>query len=410
MAADAEGRRRLALRYAEQCIQSLLQDLQPSALLGASMDISASTMFSGMTTAECALDMLSAVTGGRVQHVSACDTDRAARKTLLDTVGHGCLHVDVADYITNTSKAPKVFNMDGRLQGQIQRWMETVHPTKISPWCCRHAAACKMQRSDVVVLGSPCTDWSSYGSGKGLEGDTCVPTLASLRVCREALVVIHENVVQFPHDIFVAGMGDQFRVFTIKTAPADVGFPCVRRPRIYRIAVRKDIELLADPSALFMRLKRFFKLNRTLSLSDCLFSSAVPPLDVKKLTRKQQGYLKLYKKKWQVGVESLFFWLVAIGWLVEAKHGKFTKAKPGVFPAVFHLGDNPANRCVMSNGGQDLSGPAIALAVIYARGAWLSVAGSTTFYACLLLHYFPVFQTALEVLRVACFCRSGERA
>ena len=50
------------------------------------------------------------------------------------------------------------------------------------------------------VAGSPCTDFSSMGLRKGLNGETMVAFLVWIRLILTHLpiIIIHENVVNFP--------------------------------------------------------------------------------------------------------------------------------------------------------------------------------------------------------------------
>ncbi len=50
----------------------------------------------------------------------------------------------------------------------------------------------------VLIAGSPCADWSRAGNQAGLDGPTSACTLAWLKVAPQAMLVIHENVPQFP--------------------------------------------------------------------------------------------------------------------------------------------------------------------------------------------------------------------
>jgi hypothetical protein len=95
---------------------------------------------------------------------------------------------------------------------------------KAFPWCVRHAQRCRLQSADVVILGSPCTDFSSYGKHLGMQGPTIPCTLAAFRRAQGAAMIVHENVTRFPKALFESAFTD-YNIYTIRASPKDVGWP-----------------------------------------------------------------------------------------------------------------------------------------------------------------------------------------
>lgn len=108
---------------------------------------------------------------------------------------------------------------------------------------------------DIDTSGSPCQDWSSAGHRRGLHGPSGPLLLAWIRWHRsqQTALIVHENVVGFDVSIFVRYLGDMYHVTSTVADPADVGWECCRRPRIYVALFHKEkIQLRPDecePSA-----------------------------------------------------------------------------------------------------------------------------------------------------------------
>lgn len=117
-----------------------------------------------------------------------------------------------------------------------------------------------MRAADLLVAGSPCTDFSPSGKRMRLKGPTLKPTLSWFRLARRSKVFVHENVRQFPAAVHRAmlkrnvkkvkkcmkkGLLRTHRMFKFKVATNDTGYGKLnQRDRVYRIGIRHDVEMV----------------------------------------------------------------------------------------------------------------------------------------------------------------------
>ena len=307
------------LREGETCRRSLLAGT-----------FSYGTMFSGMATPEIAIGMICRRAGCTATELSGCDKDRQSQR-ILRAVGcpNACLYADVCD-IAQGRPRDLARHQNGDWPSAVTRFAQSIRLRK-SVLCIKHTRKCPRMAPDVMVLGSPCTDFSSVGSQQGVGGETVWPTLVSFASSRTAPIVIHENVTRFPSELFNAAFKDKYVIYEIRARPCDVGFACIRRPRVYRVAVDRRLKLLASPLDLYKQVTaEFMRQERPMSLADALFDGRnTAPFKKRCLTVKQQKYYRDFKRLWRA-----------------RNRGKLRV--PGR-PAVFHLGDNPLKRCVMSD-------------------------------------------------------------
>ena len=92
----------------------------------------------------------------------------------------------------------------------------------------------------VLVAGSACTDWSSFGSQQHAAGPTVFYLLVLLRMVLETSpdVFLHENVSSFPTELLLDVLQDAYTVEELMTSPVDAAFPIERR-RKYCLCRRK---------------------------------------------------------------------------------------------------------------------------------------------------------------------------
>lgn len=145
-------------------------------------------------------------------------------------------------------------------------------------YCERHQNNCNVPLVDVVGGGTPCTDWSTAGLKKGLDGLTALPTYAWMGLALKSRVAIHENVVGFPNLLEAMGGAAGKKVTKFTVEPAHGGFGKIAsRKRKYRVMVEDSMEPLADPHKVYNHLKACMANDST--VEDILEAST--PEDVK---------------------------------------------------------------------------------------------------------------------------------
>jgi site-specific DNA-cytosine methylase len=96
-------------------------------------------------------------------------------------------------------------------------------------YCSRHGRSCQLPRPALDVSGSPCTPWSSVGHRGGRASPVTCLFLTWCQWARhvQPLVLIHENVVGWDPTTIDECLGDLYDCVTLRTAPADAGFPFI---------------------------------------------------------------------------------------------------------------------------------------------------------------------------------------
>lgn len=90
------------------------------------------------------------------------------------------------------------------------------------------------------VAGSPCVDFSMYGTNQTVFGPTAKCLLVFFRLVLSALpgLVLLENVRQFPDQLVKECIGHLYEVEVLLTCPSQCGLP-MSRPRKYMLCRRK---------------------------------------------------------------------------------------------------------------------------------------------------------------------------
>jgi site-specific DNA-cytosine methylase len=325
----AQERRRSALSYPDTICKVLREgDTFCHSLLA--KKFSYNTMFSGMATPEVAIGMICRRIGCVAAELSSCDKDKQSQQ-ILKAQGHpnACLYADVCDLAQGRPK-DLARHQNGDWPSAVTRFVQNLRLRK-SVQCLKHLRKCENAKADLTVLGSPCTDFSSIGIQQGVGGETAWPTLVSFASSRTSPIVIHENVMRFPSQLFNSAFQDKYAIFEIRARPSDMGFSCIRRPRVYRVAVDRRLKLLASPVDLYNKVSHAVAACERMTLADALHDRG-PPCKLKRLTLKQQGYFKDFVRLWR------------------ARHRGKLRVRGQ--PAVFHLGDNPLQRRVCSDHAQ----------------------------------------------------------
>ena len=211
-----------------------------------SRERSISTHFSGLGTAELAMAMLAAA-GNRIMRARlgfraafACESSPACRAILLERLSGACVYKDILGRFQFDRSE---YELDGNLEyaAARNRLWRTV-PTPGSP-CAAHGTVCVAPCVDGDVSGSPCTPWTraAMASRKGRQHPCVVLLLAWCSWVRSAkpIVIVHENVVAFDVDVLEEMLGSLYWIQHLRVSPSHMGFPHIRRPRLYSVLNRR---------------------------------------------------------------------------------------------------------------------------------------------------------------------------
>ena len=218
-----------------------------------------STHFSGLGTAELAVQMLAAAGRRsfraelRLQASFSCEISGACRAVLKERSPGRCVH---ANLLARFGHAPEAIVgrhvRAGRLN--FRTCCDAMLRSPLSPAspCAEHGGACLFGRADIDVAGSPCPPWSRAGLRKGREDPRTALTIAWLAWLRHARprAAVHENVVGFDEKLLEELAGDMYFVRSIRMAPSDMGFPFIRRPRSYSLLIRRQGRRGTPPASL----------------------------------------------------------------------------------------------------------------------------------------------------------------
>lgn len=205
----------------------------------------ASTHFTGLGTAELAVDMLNFALApalraqGCLDFAFACERSLALRRVLLQRAPSRCCFADLASRFIGLEDTVS----EGRLD--FDRAVATVSRAGMmhAVPCETHRSMCPVMGVQVDISGSPCTPWSRAVGATRLGREhpmTLLFLLWSQWVLSSKLrMAIHENVVGFDLELFHERLGAEHWVEHVRVSPADLGFPMCRRPRLYSIAWRK---------------------------------------------------------------------------------------------------------------------------------------------------------------------------
>lgn len=149
-------------------------------------------------------------------------------------------------------------------------------PVRASSQCYQCGVTCPCGPVQVTVSGSPCQDWSSAGNMLGLGGKRAHVLLAWIRwhIVWEPPLIIHENVTRFDLQVLESRLGEVYWVYSVVCNPGDVGWTCVRRPRLYVALVHKaKLDVCCNPAWLFWEVCRHIGGGQPLQVSDLLVAT-----------------------------------------------------------------------------------------------------------------------------------------
>ena len=213
-------------------------------------DMPMSSHFSGLGTAELALLMLASAGRGvlgfplRFRIAFQCEIKRSLWPCLFARAPDACLFKSVLDRLEEVVPASLV-DENGLLD--YERACATIMGATMCQrcHCVRHNGHCTSQQAVAGdCSGSPCVPWSFAAAKRPLGRRhpavmLLLAWIAWVRASRPA-VAIHENTPGFDCDIVMDFLGDVYIVFILRVSPAQVGFPMMRRSRLYIVCILKS--------------------------------------------------------------------------------------------------------------------------------------------------------------------------
>ena len=202
----------------------------------------ASTYFSGLGTAELAMDMLRAAfpvfarAPFFLEAVSACEKRRSLQDVLLQRTS-GCVFGDIFDRLSGIeSKTLPVGEFEKQLADCI---------VADGQYCLQHKTMCRAPSALISIAGTPCRPWSIANRGvqRHSQHEDMKVFLAWARIMRhdQPTLIIHENVVAFDDRLLLRVLGDLYEiVYCLRVSPSDAGFGFVRRDRKYHLLALKS--------------------------------------------------------------------------------------------------------------------------------------------------------------------------
>jgi hypothetical protein len=177
--------------------------------------------------------------------VTTKDISAACRDQLATHVDDGChIFTDLLNQLEPFLEMPTSQRdaLLGALGPDIQQAFINNMQWCARAWCCVHQAWCAIPRFDLIIAGTPCTDYSSSGHRKGLHGPTHRILLA---FCHKVMafapaIVIHENVPDFPHDLITLLIGACYWIFSFVIMTSDFCGGAVKRRRRYTLCFHRD--------------------------------------------------------------------------------------------------------------------------------------------------------------------------
>lgn len=147
------------------------------------------------------------------------------------------------------------------------------------------------------IAGSPCQDWSAIGRRKQLQGGTLRAFMGWIVLMHilSPLIIVHENVTQFPLGLLKFLLGSLYNISSSTIAPSHVsGFP-VRRDRTYGILTLRSKLALSLPLSDLHNAHMNTHVDRM--SGEALYCAGVPEGHQFTLTQQASGWLRVYSDK-----------------------------------------------------------------------------------------------------------------
>ena len=224
-----------AMRWAESALEfvrrnDILSDVELDALISDKVVI-ISTAFSGIGTPETANRMISAACAKHLarrpttpttprplsfQNSFAIEIDKRCQEELLIMEG-GPNHVfeDILNFLPRQVRRQCDLYRGGKpaTKQELKTNILNAKPL-LSAWCVRHGCRCKLASTDLHEAGSPCTDASSFGLKRFMDGPAAPAFWTWVLLVRELQfrIILHENVPQFGDEVLRNLLGDLYIV------------------------------------------------------------------------------------------------------------------------------------------------------------------------------------------------------
>ena len=214
-----------------------------------------STAFSGIDAPGVAwgvlVDALSKVSGRPlppVRHLSAVEKYAPSRKELEHMPDPPqCIFGDIVDFLVPALQQHVRMLIRKATQSPVLTFRSMLsavcsgRAVQASAYCHTHGRKCCMEAAKVHIAGTPCIDWSSYGTGQAEDGPCCAAFVSwcGLRALLEEPIVIHENVTAFDIKTLSEVLASKYTMHTICVDARQFAWP-QHRARRYTILLHKQ--------------------------------------------------------------------------------------------------------------------------------------------------------------------------
>eukprot|EP00959_Pyramimonas_sp_CCMP1952_P120097 2511090-Pyramimonas_sp.AAC.1 len=193
-----------------------------------------STAFSGIGAPEMALQSIMKYLNvpERSNTLFAIEWDQECRRELaLIPNGPRCLFSDINDFWDSSLDIQDWWTLTDYEQAIVTG--NSIQRSGV--WCGLHNCySCVIRSANCAIGGTPCPDWSSQGSGGGVDGSDLMATMCwvAMRWELEEDMFINENVQRFPPELILACLAAKYVIQSVVCRLTDQGWPHRRSRRI----------------------------------------------------------------------------------------------------------------------------------------------------------------------------------
>jgi hypothetical protein len=231
--------------------------------------------------------------------------------------------------------------------------------------CARHGMSCGLSAGTINTSGTPCQDFSRMGLRLGEHGPRAWVFMLWSRLMNQLAppVIVHENVPEFPIWWIVRYFAHAYSIYSLVSSSSHVGFNLIRRVRRYTIMFHKEkTRVVRDPFAVYANLCRELGQVHT-TVRDCILATVADIKHEIEDVCRQRGFL--VDRFVDVPHNTYKDIHLLLSDAEAARLGRYTclwfeqyGEDPSINPdALFHLGDNPDQRCNWS--GEHASIPGV---------------------------------------------------